>query len=309
MIGRGRRGPVRGGIRGAQGIVALSAFVLALGLAFVLACGAGGGAPTPAPGTPPPVAAPPTGPATGPGGEPPAEPQAPPVLGHRVLQEYPHDPEAFTQGLFFHDGTLYESTGLRGASTLRRVALETGEVLQQRPLLPALFGEGAALADGQIVQLTWQAGLGFVYDLDSFRLLREFRYAGEGWGLTFDGERLIMSDGTDTLRFLDPDTFRESGRLRVRADGAPLDRLNELEWIEGEIWANLWTEDRIARIDPETGAVTAFVDLEGLLDPAARLPDSDVLNGIAWDDEGRRLFVTGKKWPTLFEIEIVEPAP
>ena len=309
MTGSGRRGPAPAGIRRSEGIAALSAFVPALLLAFVLACGAGSGAPTPAPGTPPAVVAPPTGPATGPGGEPPAEPQAPPVLGHRVVQEYPHDPEAFTQGLFFHAGTLYESTGLRGASTLRRVALETGAVLQQRRLLPSLFGEGAALADGQIVQLTWQAGLGFVYDLESFRLLREFRYAGEGWGLTFDGERLIMSDGTDTLRFLDPETLRETGRLRVRADGAPLDRLNELEWIEGEIWANLWTEDRIARIHPDTGAVTAFVDLAGLLDPADRLPDSDVLNGIAWDPEGRRLFVTGKKWPTLFEIEIVEPAP
>lgn len=286
MSGRGRRASARGGICRRQRVAALSAFVLALGLAFVLACGAGGGAPTLPPGPP-----------------------APPVLGHRVLQEYPHDPLAFTQGLFFHDGTLYESTGLRGASTLRRVALETGEVLQQRPLLPTLFGEGAALADGKIYQLTWQAGLGFVYDLESFRLLREFRYAGEGWGLTFDGERLIMSDGTDTLRFLDPETLRETGRLRVRADGAPLDRLNELEWIEGEIWANLWTEDRIARIHPETGAVLAFVDLEGLLDPADRLPDSDVLNGIAWDPEGRRLFVTGKKWPTLFEIETVAPAP
>ena len=286
MSGRGRRASARGGTCRRQGIAALSAFVLALGLAFVLACGAGGGAPAL-----------------------PLGPTPPPVLGHRVLQEYPHDPQAFTQGLFFHDGTLYESTGLRGASTLRRVALETGEVLQQRPLLPTLFGEGAALAEGKIYQLTWQAGLGFVYDFESFRLLREFRYAGEGWGLTYDGERLIMSDGTDTLRFLDPETLRETGRLRVHADGAPPGRLNELEWIEGEIWANLWTTDRIARIHPETGAVTAFVDLEGLLDPADRLPDSDVLNGIAWDPEGHRLFVTGKKWPTLFEIETVAPAP
>ena len=284
-----RRTPARGGIHSVKGAAAL--------FAFLLACGAGGGTPTPAPETPTPVTAPP------------AETGPPPVLGHRVLREFPHDPQAFTQGLFFHDGALYESTGLRGESTLRRVALETGEVLQQRPLLPALFGEGAALADGRIVQLTWQAGLGFVYDPESFRLLREFRYAGEGWGLTYDGERLIMSDGTDTLRFLDPESFRETGRLPVRADGAPVERLNELEWIEGEIWANLWTEDRIARIHPDTGEVTAFVDLEGLLDPAARLPDSDVLNGIAWDAEGRRLFVTGKKWPTLFEIETVEPAP
>lgn len=237
-----------------------------------------------------------------------AAPAPPPVLGHRVVREFPHDPQAFTQGLFFHDGVLYESTGLRGESTLRRVALDTGEVLAERRLLPALFGEGAALVGDRIVQLTWKAGLGFVYDLASFRLLREFRYPGEGWGLTFDGERLVMSDGSDSLRFLDPETLREVRRLPVLADGAPVRNLNELEWIEGEIWANLWTEDRIARIRPDTGEVTAFVDLSGILPPASRLPESDVLNGIAWDPEGRRIFVTGKKWPTLFEIELVEPA-
>ncbi len=242
----------------------------------------------------------------------PPEPPAaapPPVLRHRVVREFPHDPQAFTQGLFFHDGFLYESTGLHGESGLRRVAVETGEVLEERRLLPSLFGEGAALVGDRIVQLTWKAGLGFVYDRDSFRLLREFRYSGEGWGLTFDGEQLVMSDGSDTLRFWDPDTFREVRRLRVAADGAPVFSLNELEWIEGEIWANLWTEDRIARIRPDTGEVTAFVDLDGLLPAASRHPESDVLNGIAWDPGERRIFVTGKKWPTLFEIELEEERP
>lgn len=268
---------------------------LAVLLAGVLACGAGGGeAPPPAASLPAPLPPPAAGP---------PEPRS---LDYRVAREFPHDPGAFTQGLFFHEGVLYESTGLRGESALRRVDLETGEVLFERRLPPTLFGEGAALAGDRIVQLTWQAGIGFVYDRETFRLLREFRYAGEGWGLTFDGEHLVMSDGSDTLRFLDPDTLRETRRLPVRADGAPLDRLNELEWIEGEIWANLWTEDRLARIRPDTGEVTAFVDLEGLLPPASRRPDTDVLNGIAWDPAGRRLFVTGKKWPTLFEIEIVE---
>ena len=232
-----------------------------------------------------------------------------PVLRHRVVRQFPHDPQAFTQGLFFHDGVLYESTGLHGESTLRRVALESGEVLEERRLLPSLFGEGAALVGDRIVQLTWKAGIGFVYDRESFRLLREFRYAGEGWGLTFDGKHLVMSDGSDTLRFWDPDTFRELRRLPVVTGGVPVSNLNELEWIEGEIWANLWTEDRIARIRPDTGEVTAFVDLAGILPPASRLPESDVLNGIAWDPEERRIFVTGKKWPTLFEIELIEPGP
>ncbi len=232
--------------------------------------------------------------------------QPPPVVGHRVVREFPHDPQAFTQGLFFDGGRLFESTGLRGESALREVALETGEVLREHRLLPAFFGEGAALVGERIVQLTWEAGVGFVYERDSFRLVREFRYPGEGWGLTFDGEHLIMSDGSDTLGFRDPDTFREVRRLRVTAGGAPLSDLNELEWIEGEIWANLWTEDRIARIRPDTGEVTAFLDLTGILPAAARHPESDVLNGIAFDPERGRIFVTGKKWPTLFEIELVE---
>ncbi len=229
-----------------------------------------------------------------------------PVLGYRVVREYPHDPGAFTQGLVFHDGVLYESTGLRGESTLRRVDLDSGEVLQERRLLPVLFGEGAAVVDDRIVQLTWRAGVGFVYDRETFRLLREFRYAGEGWGITFDGSRLVMSDGSAVLRFLDPDSLAEIGRLPITAGGVPVPNLNELEWIDGEIWANLWTEDRLARIDPETGEVVAFVDLSGLFPDRLHHPDADVLNGIAWDPETSRIFVTGKKWPRLFEIEVAE---
>ena len=259
--------------------------------------------PAPDPAAPVGTTAPPVGTTAPPDG---SSPAPVPVLRPRVVREYPHDPEAFTQGLFFHDGVLYESTGLLGESTLRRVALETGEVLAERRLLPSLFGEGAALVGDRIMQLTWKAGIGFAYDRDSFRLLREFRYPGEGWGLTYDGEHLVMSDGSDTLRFRDPDTFREVRRLPVAADGEPVFNLNELEWIEGEIWANLWTEDRIARIHPETGEVLAFLDLAGILPAASRHPGTDVLNGIAWDPDRRRIFVTGKKWPTLFEIELVE---
>ena len=272
---------------------------------LLAACGGSGGSPASAasPPEPAPVPAPPPEP------PPPPEPVPPEVFGYRVVQEFPHDPQAFTQGLFFHDGFLYESTGLRGESTLRRVDLETGEVLEQRQLLPQFFGEGAALAGDYIFQLTWEAEIGFVYTRQPFRLVREFRYSGEGWGLTFDGEHLVMSDGTDELRFLDPNTLRQVRTLEVTADGEALPLLNELEWIEGEIWANIWTQDRIARIRPDTGEVTAFVDLTGILPRALALqyPEMDVLNGIAWDAENGRIFVTGKKWPKLFEIELVEP--
>ncbi len=253
-------------------------------LFLALACGASGGP------APPPIAL----------------PAATPVHGYRIVREFPHDRGAFTQGLFHHDGFLYESTGLRGESTLRRVELESGRVVAQHRLLSSYFGEGSALADGRIHMLTWTSGVGFVHDADSFRLLGEFRYSGEGWGLTFDGRHLVMSDGTHVLRFRDPATHREVRALPVLDRGRPLAGLNELEWIEGEIWANIWTENRIARIDPDSGQVLSFVDLTGLLPAEARRPDTDVLNGIAWDAEARRLFVTGKKWPTLFEIEVVE---
>ena len=275
--------------------------MVALGWPLLLvlaACGGSEGSPA--------SAAPPAEPIPSPAPPPPV-PDPPPVLGYRVVQEYPHDPRAFTQGLFFHDGFLYESTGLRGESNLRRVDLETGEVLEQRELLPQFFGEGAALAGDSIVQLTWESGVGFIYTLPPFRLVREFRYSGEGWGLTFDGEHLVMSDGSDSLRFLDPRTLREVRTLPVTADGEPVQQLNELEWINGEIWANIWMEDRIARIRPDTGEVSAFVDLTGILPRSFRYPEMDVLNGIAWDEEGGRVFVTGKKWPKLFEIELVEP--
>lgn len=267
-------------------------------------CGGSGGNPA--------LAAPPSEPAPEPPPtrRPPPVPNLtpPPVFGYEVVREYPHDPQAFTQGLFFHDGFLYESTGLRGESTLRRVELESGEVLEERRLLPQFFGEGAALAGDFIYQLTWESGIGFVYTRDGFRLVREFRYPGEGWGLTFDGEHLVMSDGSDSLRFLDPNTLRQMRKLNVTVQGERLPQLNELEWIDGEIWANIWTQDRIARIDPDTGEVTAFVDLTGILPRsfALRYPEMDVLNGIAWDPGGGRIFVTGKKWPKLFEIELVE---
>lgn len=272
---------------------------------LLAACGGSGGSPAAAASPPEPAPAP----APPPEPPPPPEPAPPEVFGYRVVEEFPHDPRAFTQGLFFHDGFLYESTGLRGESTLRRVDLDTGEVLEQRELLPQFFGEGAALAGDYIFQLTWEAEIGFVYTRQPFRLVREFRYSGEGWGLTFDGEHLVMSNGTDELRFLDPNSLRQVRTLRVTADGEPLPQLNELEWIEGEIWANIWTQDRIARIRPDTGEVTAFVDLAGILPRAFALqyPEMDVLNGIAWDAANRRIFVTGKKWPKLFEIELVEP--
>lgn len=280
---------------------------LLLGLLLLpfAACGESGGNPA--------LAAPPSDPAPEgpPTRTPPPVPDTtpPPVFGYRVVHEFPHDPQAFTQGLFFHEGFLYESTGLRGESTLRRVELETGEVLEQRRLLPQFFGEGAALAGDFVYQLTWEAGIGFVYTREPFRLVREFRYAGEGWGLTFDGEHLVMSDGSDSLRFLDPNTLRQVRLLNVTAAGERLPQLNELEWIDGEIWANIWTENRIARIRPDTGEVTGFVDLTGILSPAFRFryPEIDVLNGIAWDRGSGRIFVTGKKWPRLFEIELVGP--
>ena len=233
----------------------------------------------------------------------------PPVYGYRVVNVYPHDPEAFTQGLVYepHEGVLYEGTGLWGRSSLRRVDLKTGEVLQIHELPEAYFGEGIALWDGKIVQLTWRSRTGFVYDRASFALLKQFRYETEGWGITSDVEnqRLIMSDGSSTLYFWNPETFEEIGRVEVRDRGEPVVRLNELELIGGWVWANVWQTDRIAVIDPQTGRVGAWLDLRGLLPPEERTGREDVLNGIAYDPEGDRLFVTGKLWPKLFEIEPV----
>jgi glutamine cyclotransferase len=229
-----------------------------------------------------------------------------PVHGFKVVRSYPHDPQAFTQGLEFVDGVLYESTGLNGRSGIRKVNLATGEVLQVQPLDSAYFGEGITVWKNRIVQLTWQSGIGFVYDRQTLQQQRTFRYTGEGWGLTHDGTRLIMSDGseTGTLRLIDPEALRQVGTLIVKDGGRPVSRLNELEYVKGEIFANVWQTDRVAVISPSTGRVTSWIDLHGLLDPREKA-GIDVLNGIAYDAKGDRLFVTGKLWPRIFEIQVV----
>lgn len=226
------------------------------------------------------------------------------MYGYRVVNTYPHDPQAFTQGLVYRDGFLYESTGLNNQSSLRRVRLETGEVIQRRQVDAQHFAEGLADWGGKLIQLTWQSNVGFVYDLVTFNPERTFPYAGEGWGLTHDDKRLIMSDGSSSLRFLDPTTLAETGRLTVTDRGLPVENLNELEMVRGEIYANIWQTDRIARIAPASGRVTGWIDLSGLLPPADQA-HVDVLNGIAYDVEHDRLFVTGKLWPKLFEITLV----
>jgi glutamine cyclotransferase len=231
-------------------------------------------------------------------------PATPAVQSYRVVRAYPHDREAFTQGLVFHAGQLYEGTGLNGKSTLRRVDLETGAVLQSRDLAPEHFGEGLTIFEDRIIQLTWQSHVGFVYDLATFEPLTTFDYQTEGWGITHDGERLIMSDGTSTLHYLDPATLDEVGRIDVRDANGPVTWLNELEYVGGEIYANVWKTDRIARISPESGEVLGWIDLTGLLSPEDRAQHVDVLNGIAYDAQNDRLFVTGKLWPRLFEIEL-----
>ena len=233
----------------------------------------------------------------------------PPVMTQRmtyeVLNTYPHDPAAFTQGLVYHEGYLYESTGLYGQSSLRKVALETGVVLQQADLPPNYFGEGLALWEDTLLQITWLEETGFIYDLEDFSLLGQFTYPTEGWGLTHDGERLIMSDGSHRLYFLDPGTFEITGQVEVTDQGEPVERINELEHIQGEVYANIWLTDEIVRIDPGTGEVLGWIDLAGILPEALRAPDTDVLNGIAYDPAGDRLFVTGKNWPVLYEIRLV----
>ncbi len=236
-------------------------------------------------------------------------PQSPadnlPVYGYQIVRVYPHDPRAFTQGLQYVDGALYEGTGQVGRSSIRKVDLVTGKVLQIRDVPPPHFGEGIVIWNNDLIELTWQTHVAFVYDKTSFEPKKQFSYPGEGWGLTLDGANLIMSDGSDELRYLDPVTFTEKRRLKVTAAGAPLRNLNELEYVKGEILANVWQTDYVARIAPATGKVTAYIDLRGLLSPAERA-STDVLNGLAYDAKQDRLFVTGKWWPKLFEIKLVK---
>ena len=230
---------------------------------------------------------------------------ATPQYGYRIVRTYPHDPGAFTQGLIFWNGFLYEGTGLNGRSSLRKVRLDTGEVVQRMPISPDYFGEGITNWGDRIIQLTWQTGVGFVYDLPSFTMLKKFNYMGEGWGLTHDATRLIMSDGSASLRFWDPKTLQETGRIVVRDNGVPVVNLNELEYVKGEILANVWQTERIARISPADGRVLGWINLHGLLKPEDLRNQPDVLNGIAYDEKTDRLFVTGKLWPKLFEIKVV----
>jgi glutaminyl-peptide cyclotransferase len=228
----------------------------------------------------------------------------PAVLAYEVVGSYPHDRGAFTQGLIFRDGFLYESTGLNGRSSLRKVVLETGEVVQRENVAVEYFAEGLTEWKDALIQLTWQSHRGFVYDRKTFRRTGTFEYPGEGWGITHDGRRLILSDGSATLRLLDPQTYAQTGTLDVTYQGKPLANLNELEYVRGRIFANVWQSNSIVVIDPSSGRVTAQIDLAGLLTPDDRAGGVDVLNGIAYDSAKDRLFITGKLWPKIFEIRL-----
>ena len=231
-----------------------------------------------------------------------------PVYGFIVKNIYPHDPQAFTQGLFFHDGHLFETTGLTGRSSLRRVELKTGKVLQKTELPKEVFGEGSTAVGDHILGLTWQSKTGYVFDAKTFTMKATFPYEGEGWGLASDAKNVYMSDGSASIRVLDPTSLKEVRRVQVTAEGKPIDSLNELEMVDGELYANVWGTDLIARIDPGSGKITGWIDLSSLLPREKRGTSSldAVLNGIAYDGKHRRLYVTGKFWPKLFEIELVK---
>ena len=220
------------------------------------------------------------------------------------IASYPHDPSAFTQGLTMYAGRMFEGTGQYGRSSIREVDLESGEVERIASLNRAFFGEGITVLDDRLYQLTWQNGVGAVYSLDSFEVIETFRYEGEGWGLTHDGESLILSDGTSHIRFLDPEDFSLTQTIEVTGPNGPVERINELEFIDGQIWANVWYEDVIIRINPDTGAVEGTIDLSEIY-PAELRGSEEVANGIAWDARANRIFVTGKNWPQLFEVRLV----
>ena len=230
----------------------------------------------------------------------------PPVYGYRIVKRFPHDTKAYTQGLLVHNGSFYESTGQNGESSIRHVEIETGKVLKQHNLESKYFGEGLALLEGKLYQITWTNNTGFIYDVETFTLLGTIHYNTQGWGLAAYNERLVMSDGTNKLFFLEPEYFTVISSLEVYDNREGIWQLNELEYINGELWANIYQTDRLARIDPVSGKVLSYVDLSGLLDKRDRHPDIDYLNGIAWDKEEERLFVTGKNWPWVYEIEIVK---
>ena len=246
-----------------------------------------------------------------------AKPAQLPVSGFEIVKTYPHDEKAFSQGLLFHNGFLYESTGQEGQSSIRKVEIETGKVLQKFDLPGDNFGEGIALHDGQIYQLTWRNRIGRVFDINDFKLIREFTYQGDGWGLTSDGTHLFMTDGTHVMRVMDPATFKSVRMIAVmREDGKPLMQINELEFVKGEIWANVWHSERpeilgkpnhIARIDPVSGKLLGWINLDGISPDDVKRNEENTLNGIAYDAAGDRIFVTGKNWKKLFEIKITPP--
>jgi glutamine cyclotransferase len=241
--------------------------------------------------------------------KPAAKPATGPIeYGYKVVKSYAHDRRCFTQGFEFRAGVIYESTGREGMSWIRRWKLDTGEVLQQVDLSPEFFGEGITVLNERITQLTYKTEVGFVYDQSSFKRLRQFNYPGEGWGLTNDGQRIYMSDGSSQIRVWDPNTLKEMGRITVKDGAKEVEALNELEYIRGEIWANIWLTDKIVRFSPKDGRVTGWIDLAGLLTPAERA-GADVLNGIAFDSIGDRVFLTGKLWPKVFEIKLVPKTP
>jgi glutamine cyclotransferase len=227
-----------------------------------------------------------------------------PIYGYRVINVYPHDPDAFTQGLTFYQGDIYEGTGLYGNSSLRKIELATGKILKVHHLPAKYFGEGITIWRNKLIQLTWKSKIGFVYDLQTFRLLRTFSYPSEGWGITCDGNNLIMSDGTATLRFLNPRTFKVVRQIEVRDHGKAVPHINELEYVRGEVYANIWDTGYIARVSPQTGKILGWIDLRGLDQLVPKGGKADVLNGIAYDEKNDRLFVTGKFWPHIFEIQL-----